>query len=219
MGEDEATALTSLEVPTMVGVDGRSPVMAMIENLSAAECRMRSVNVFAIGAHIAFELAIHGTPTLVLQGTIGSIKQNGPRFSYVVSLNGTAPQADAIRQAVELARKRVTRQTADIKTDTGLTRSSVRVPVDLELRYARPGGPPRTARALNISTGGIHMNADDDIPVGTQVELDIPLGTQHIKVHGRIVAHQGASPNYNVAFYEMTGEAREHLARFIKGQS
>ncbi len=203
----------------MVSAGGGSPVMAMIEHLSATECRMRSVNVFPIGARVAFELAVHGTPSIVLQGTIDSIKQNGPRFSYVVSLRTTPLQAEAMLQAIERAGSRPATQAPDLKTDNGLTRASVRVPVDLELRYARPGGTPGTARALNISTGGIHMNADDDIPVGTPLELDIPLGAQHIKVHGRIVAHQGASPNYNVAFYEMTGEARENLARFIEGQS
>ncbi|MGB6986250.1 MAG: PilZ domain-containing protein [Candidatus Aquilonibacter sp.] len=108
----------------------------------------------------------------------------------------------------------------EFKTDNGLTRASVRVAVDVELRYAQPGGPVRTARALNISTGGVHMNADDDIPVGAAIELDIPLGgAQRIKVHGRIVAHQASGPNYNVAFYEMTSEAHESIARFIEGQS
>ncbi len=199
----------------MVNVIGGSPVMAMIENLSAAECRMRSVNAFAIGAHVAFELAIHGTPTLALQGTIASIKQNGPRFSYVVSLHGTPAQTDAIRQTVELARSRATRQATDVKTDNGLTRASVRIPVDFELQYTRPDGTSRTARALNISTGGVHMNVADDIPVGTALQLDVPLGSERVKVHGRVVAHQAASPNYNVAFYEMAGEARERIAAFI----
>lgn len=203
----------------MVKAAAGTPVMAIIENLNAAECRMRSVNAFAIGAHIAFDLAIHGTPTLALQGTISSSKQNGARFLYVVSLQGAASQAEAIRQAVELAHSRAARQAADVKTDNGLTRSSVRVPVDLELRYIRPGGASATARALNLSTGGIYMNAGDDIPVGTPVELEIPLGAERIKVHGRIVSHQAASPNYNIAFYEMTGEARERIAAFIDRQS
>ena len=203
----------------MANVTGGSPVMAMIENLSGTECRMRSVNVFAIGAHIAFELAVHGAPTLALQGTIASIKQNGPRFSYVVSLHGTPAQADAIRQTVELARSRAGRQTADVKTDNGLTRASVRIPVDFELQYTRPGGTSRTARALNISAGGIYMNVADDIPVGTALQLDVPLGSERVRVHGRVVSHQAASPNYNVAFYEMTGEVRERIAAFIDRQS
>lgn len=203
----------------MVAAGGESPVMAIIEDLSAAECRMRSVNVFAIGAHILFELAIHGTPTQVLQGTIAAIKQQGPRFSYVVSMHGTPAQAEAIRHAVELARSRAAGQAVDVKTDNGLTRASVRMPVDLELHYAQAGHMPRTARTLNISTGGLHMNADDDIAVGTALELDIALGAERVKVHGRVVAHQAPSPNYNVAFYEMTAEARERLARFIDGQS
>jgi hypothetical protein len=212
--------MDSLEVPTMVSAGGGSAVMAIIETLTAAECRMRSVNTFPIGARIEFELAIHGTPSMVLQGTITSIKQNGPRFSYVVSLHPTPQQAEAMLRAVERAHPRAAPPAADVKTDNGLTRASIRVPFDVEFQYARPGGPARTARAVNISTGGVYMNAGEDIPVGAAIELDIPLGgAQRIKVHGRIVAHQGPSPNYNVAFYEMTSDAHESLARFIDGQS
>lgn len=204
----------------MVSAGGGSPVMAFIETLTATECRMRSVNVFPIGARVAFELAIHGTPSMVLQGTIGSIKQNGPRFSYVVSLHTTPLQAEAMLRAVERAGSRAGTQAADPKTDNGLTRASIRIAVDVELQYARPGGPARTARAVNISTGGIYMNAGEDIPIGAAIELDIPLGgAQRIKVHGRIVAHQRPIPNYNVAFYEMTSEAHESIARFIDRQS
>jgi hypothetical protein len=59
------------------------------------------------------------------------------------------------------------------------------------------------------------MNTDDEIPVGASIDLEIPLGGQHVSVRGRIVAHQAMSPNYNVAFFEVTNEARENLARFV----
>lgn len=204
----------------MVSAGGEAPVMAIIETLSAAECRMRSVNAFTIGARVEFGLVIRGTPNMVLQGAVASITQNGQRFSYIVSLHATPLQAEAILRAVELARSRAATQAADVKTDNGLTRASVRVPVDVELRYTRSGASARTASVMNISTGGVYMNTGDDIPVGTVLELDIPLeGAQRIKVHGRIVAHQAATPNYNVAFYEMTSEARESIAQFIDHQS
>jgi hypothetical protein len=218
MGEQqETTALSSLEVPTMVNAGG-SPVMAIIENLNASECRMRSVNTFAIGARVAFALTIHGAPSVPLEGTIASIKQNGPRFSYVVSLHTTLMQRDAITRAVDVARSRAA-HAADVKTENGLTRASVRVPVNVEIRYAQPGKPAQTARALNISTGGLYMNVLDEIPVGTTLELDIPLGATRVKVHGRVVAHQAATPNYNIAFFEITHEAREGIAHFIDRQT
>jgi hypothetical protein len=194
MGEQETTALPSLEVPTMVSAGGGSPVMAIIEALNASECKMRSVNAFAIGARVEFALTIHGRPSIALEGTIASIKQNGPRFLYVVSLRPTQLQRDAILRAVESAASRAA--TRDVKTDNGLTRASVRIPVDIELRYTLAGGP-----------------------VGAALELDIPLGAERVKVHGRVVAHQATTPNYNIAFYEITSETRERLAHFIDGGS
>jgi hypothetical protein len=217
MGEQETTALSSLEVPTMVSAGGGSPVMAIIEALNASECKMRSVNAFAIGARVEFALTIHGRPSIALEGTIASIKQNGPRFLYVVSLRPTQLQRDAILRAVESAASRAA--TRDVKTDNGLTRASVRIPVDIELRYTLAGGPAGTARALNISTGGVYINATAEIPVGAALELDIPLGAERVKVHGRVVAHQATTPNYNIAFYEITSETRERLAHFIDGGS
>ncbi|MGB6986248.1 MAG: hypothetical protein WBD74_09790 [Candidatus Aquilonibacter sp.] len=43
----------------------------------------------------------------------------------------------------------------------------------------------------------------------------IPLENQHVNLRGRVVAHQTMSPKYNVAFFEITHEARENLARFV----
>jgi hypothetical protein len=59
------------------------------------------------------------------------------------------------------------------------------------------------------------MNTSAELPVGASIEMKIPLGDERVTVAGRIVAHQEMSPNYNVAFYEMSGEARESIGRFI----
>lgn len=217
MGESQTTAHSSLEAPTMVSAGGgSSPVMAIVEYLSAHECRMRSVNPFGIGAIIDFSVAIHGAPTVPLRGTVVASKQNGARFSYVVSLQSSNAQADAIAKVTEVAQARKSAHAPDVATADGLTRASVRVPVDFEVRYARLGASPREARAINISTGGVHMNTPDDIPVGTSIDLEIPLGDQPVRVRGRIVAHQEMSPNYNVAFFDLNAEARDIIARFIE---
>jgi hypothetical protein len=63
------------------------------------------------------------------------------------------------------------------------------------------------------------MNCSDILPVGASLELKIPLGSQTVTVNGRIVAHQQQSPNYNVAFYDITDEARDTIARFIESHS
>ncbi len=193
---------------------GTSSVMAIIEHVSAAECRMRSVHGFPIGTRLEFNFAVHGAPAVPLCGKIVASKQNGPRHAYVVALQSAGDQAEAIAQAAEAAHARATAQ-ADVQHIDGLTRAGVRVPVDFVVRYARLGSSKRNAKAINISTGGVHMNTDDEIPVGASIDLEIPLGSQNVSVRGRVVAHQDFSPNYNVAFFEVTNEAREYLARFI----
>jgi hypothetical protein len=215
MADSQPAALSSLEVPTMVNEgQGARSVMAIIEHLSAAECRMRSVHGFPIGAQLEFTLSVHGAPAVPLRGKIAASKQNGPRYAYVVALQNAGEHSEAIAKANDAARARATAQ-ADVKSIEGLTRSSVRVPVDFPLRYKQLGAQARRAHAINISSGGVHMNTEDAIPVGAAIDLEIPLDGRQVNVRGRVVAHQDMSPNYNVAFFEVTNEAREFIARFI----
>ncbi len=192
---------------------GASSVMAIIEHLSVTECRMRSVHGFPIGAQLDFNLSVHGAGTVPIRGRVVSSKQNGARYAYVLSLNAV-DQAEAIAKANEAAQVRAGAQ-ADVKSIDGLTRTGVRVPVDFTLHYKKLGSGARRAHAINISTGGVHMNTEDEIAVGAAIDLEIPLGGESVTVRGRVVAHQEASPNYNVAFFEITHEARENLARFV----
>jgi len=200
----------------MVSAEGKAPVMAIIEHASHDECRMRSVNLFEIGERLEFSLSVHGAPAVTLSGAVLGRKQNGPRYAYVVTMRTTPAQAEAITKAADVARDRVVPHGPDMPTGNGLTRASVRIPVDFEVRYTQLGSTARIARATNISTGGILMNTADELPVGAAIELDIPLGSEHVAAHGRIVAHQQLSPNYNVAFYRITNEARDNIARFIE---
>lgn len=200
----------------MVSVDGSAPVMAIIEHVSHSECRMRSMNVFDVGERLEFPLSVHGAPTIALSGTVVSRRQIGPRYAYVLSLRATSTHGEAIVKATESVHGRSTEHTADVHTGTGLTRASVRVSIDAEVRYTQSGSPARVARATNISNGGVLMKTTDELPVGASVELQISLGAERVTVHGRIVAHQHMSPNYNVAFYHMTDEARDEIARFIE---
>ena len=198
----------------MVHAAGKPAVMCMIEQLHAHECRMRSVNAFEIGTHVDFTVALHGAPTIPLQGTIAARTQSGPRFTYVVKLETTPAQADAIAQANDAARARASAHAPDIQTDGALTRANVRVAVDFEVRYTL-GAQTRPARATNISVGGILMNCGDDIKVGSSLEIAVQLDASRVHLRGRVVAHQEASPNYNIAFYDVKDETRDALARFI----
>ncbi len=180
---------------------------------------MRSVNAFDIGASAEFNVVLHGSPPIALSGTIADRKQNGPRYQYTIRLESTAAQAAAINRAVEAAQARAAGRAPDLQTGNGLTRGALRIPVDFDVRYTRDGGEPSNARATNISTGGILMNSPDQLSVGSALELRFLLGSIPVTVHGRVVAHQEASPNYNIAFYEVREVVRETLARFVAEHS
>jgi len=203
----------------MVSVHGNAPVMAIIEHASHSECRMRSMNVFNVGDRLDFPLSVHGTPTIALCGTVVNRKQIGPRYSYVIALLSAPTQTEAIVKATQTEHGRPSAPAPDVHTGNGLTRTSVRVPIDAEVGYTQSGSPARIARATNISTGGVLMKTTDELPVGASLELEIPFGAELVTAHGRIVAHPHMTPNYNIAFYHMTNEARDIIARFIDSHS
>jgi hypothetical protein len=201
----------------MVSCDGRAPVMAIVEQLTSAQCRLRSVNAFDIGASVAFAVVIHGADSVHLSGRVTAQRQSGPRFTYDVVLEN-APAAE-IARAVEVARARRGAASADAQSGSALTRASIRVPVDFEVQYLAEKSGLRTARATNLSTGGMLMNSTDDLAVGTSLEVRFMLGTTPVSVNGRIVAHQAATPNYNIAFYDIRPLVKETLARFVNSAS
>jgi len=215
---DPETTLASLEAPSMIRADGAAPVMAIIEHVSAHECRLRAVNVFEVGERLDFTVSVHGAPTIALSGKVVTRKENGARHAYVLSLATTLAQTEAIAKANDAARHRAA-HTADVRTENGLTRATLRIAVDFDVLYTQAGSSARSARATNISMGGVLMNTSAELPVGASIEMRLPLGSERVIVNGRIVAHQEMSPNYNVAFYEISDEARESIAGFIESHT
>jgi hypothetical protein len=216
MADQHGSALASLEAPTMVRAADKPPVMAIVEHASHNECRLRSVTAFEINERLEFALSVHGTPRIGLTGTIVSRKQNGARWAYLLALRTTPEQAEAIAMATEKAHERAAQPTPDVAAPSGLARTAVRIPVDFQVRYTQSDSTARVARATNISIGGVLMNTADELPVGASIEMRIPLGPDVVSANGRIVAHQQQSPNYNVAFYDITDDARDTIARYIE---
>ncbi len=211
-------ATGSLESPTMVSVNGGTPVMAIVEHLSLKECRLRAVAAFEPGASIAFDFTAYGVAKAHVRGRIASSAENGARRSYAVVIDTSDPAAaDALAIAVDAARRHAGSKAApDVPAPNGLTRASVRVPVNLEVRYRIAGAPERSARATNISVGGMLMNCADVIAVGSTIDLHFTLpNVGPLVATARIVAHQDASPNYNCAFFGLNDETKRALARFV----
>lgn len=200
----------------MVSVNGASPVMAIIEDLNPKACRLRSITEFKIGDRVNFDFTLRGADRVALSGHILTAAENGTRRSYTITLD--AADEDAIIVALDAAQRfAAARPTHDVQTANGLTRASARIPIDVPLEYSFAGRPPQTARATNVSTGGILLNSTDEIPVGASLEVRFRLpGANHdISIHARVVAHQHESPNYNMAFYNVDPQVREELTAFV----
>jgi PilZ domain len=200
----------------MVSAKGAPAVMGIIEELNPKACRLRSINEFQIGDRVQFDFTLRGANKLQLSGHVLIVTENGNRRSYTIALD--AVDADAVVIALDASQRfAAARPVHDVQTGNGLTRASARIPIDVELQYSIAGKPPQFARATNVSTGGILLNSNDAIAVGTSIEVRFRLpGADHdLKVHARVVAHQQESPNYNMAFFNVDPEMREELAAFV----
>lgn len=214
-----ATVSRSLEAPTMLTVGDGPPVMAIVEELSMTHCRLRAIGLFSTGAGASFDVNVRGVPKFRLHGRISAVSEKPPRRVYTVLLERDQADHANIRAAVDAGR-RLAVEHAHAVSDAppGLVRSSVRVAVDIPLRYVTPNGATHTGRATNLSTGGMLLNSDDAIAVGTTIELQFALpGTARgYRVSARIVAHQQSSPNYNMAFFNIEPAARDAIARYVQ---
>jgi hypothetical protein len=213
--EPQDATLVSLELPTMLSAGGGALVMAIIEHLTATECRIRSVNPFEVGESAEFTVVIRGASPLPLRGTIATCRPSGPRKIYTIQLETSTIEGIAIGQAVKKVQTRVAAKSQDPPSDNGLTRASVRIPVDFALTYTQVGSGPRDAQATNISTGGMLMNCTDSLQIGLNIHLRFMLGQEVVSVRGRIVAHQSMSPNYNIAFYDVPAQTTDAIARYV----
>ena len=100
-------------------------------------------------------------------------------------------------------------------TQTTDVRASVRVRVNFQLHYRTADAGTRTARATNISAGGLLMTCDDVLMVGGPIEVLL----DGVAVHARIVAHRPAPSggyNYHLAFYGVGTKEHDQIAKFMK---
>lgn len=204
----------------MMTVNGASPVMAIVEDLTTTMCRLRSMSSFDVGDTAAFEFTLRGAPKLPLAGRIASISVNGPRRTYTIAFDARDHhQTDRIAVVLDMARRFAESHHHDVQVaaPAGLIRSSVRIVHETDVRYRSGDAAARSARMTNISSGGILMNSSDDIPVGTSVELrfSLPNAVDPIVVHARVVAHQTLSPNYNMAFFQINEATRQTIEAFV----
>jgi hypothetical protein len=208
----------SLEIPTMIKVNAASaPVMGIIEEVTNTQVRLRSMSAFVEGDKLEFDLTLRGAPKTHLSGRITSAAQSGTRKVYVLSLKDLPQEQQRVIGAAATAAKEHVRANHDGEQTGGLTRSSVRVPVQMDVHFTLGGGAEQIGRATDISTGGILLNYHTNIPVGTEVDLSfrLPNTDRDFKAKARVVAHQQQSPNYNMAFHSIDESVRTAIGFFV----
>ncbi len=217
----------SLECPTMVRGNNSTPTMAIVEHLAATACILRSVTLFDEGELLTFTLAVQGAPQVTVSGRVAERRTNGPRSRYALNLEPMeAGQREDIAQLTREAtyRRLIGRPMPDVSTENGLTRSSVRVPVDIPVRYEIKGQESGDGRATNLSAGGVLIVCAADLAVGSALHLAFSLSQEtpthpKIAIQARIVARQALQNgvySYNLAFHGADPSVRSAIDRHVR---
>ena len=214
---------SSLEFPVMLHATGKSPVMGIIEALTTAECRMRSLVAFEVGGRLEFELIVHGGAHAKLAGIVSEVRDALPRHHYKLRLAELpVSEREALTLVIAELHSRASGGHAVHSSSGPLARASVRAPVDFVVRFAVEGGGQGTGHAANISVGGMLMYSEATLAVGATLELTFNLefggARRDVVTSARIVAHQKRPDGrwqYHIAFFNVDPGMREHVAAYV----
>ena len=180
----------SLEFPTTVSTRGIAPANCVIEHLTAAECRFRTVVLFEYGDVVEFPFSAAGGQRAIARGTVVARTQSGPRFIYRVRLDKMSPQevdelartmnANYQRQAQARSNEAAIRK---LPTTERLTRTTVRVVTQFAIIYRTPKEEYRQARAGDVSAGGLLMICNEALVEGEPVELKFTLPSDVLETY------------------------------------
>jgi hypothetical protein len=207
---ESLTEAPSLEFSTTVSARGIAPANAVIEHLTAAGCRFRTVVLFDIGETVEFTFGPRPERRSFARGTIAARTQKGPRFVYRMHLDRmSAKEIDALArtiaegqrsQAAALAHQHE-RALRHLPTTERLTRSTFRVVAQFPIAYRTPKSAFREAKANDISVGGMLMVCAEALVEGEPMELRFTLPSDVLKVIPEetvsIDLHQGTVTTMN----------------------
>src|SRR5580704_13197096 len=181
-------ATASLEFVTTVSARGIAPANAVVEHLTASECRFRTVVFFDHGDVIEFEFGIE--PSVLVRGSVVSRTAKGPRFEYRMRLDRmSAKEIDLLAFAVTQSHRRQAiarsnqRTINKLPTTERLTRESVRVLAQFGIMYRTSKDDFKAGKAGDVSTGGLLMTCGDALVEGMPVELRFTLPSDGLKIY------------------------------------
>src|SRR5215469_4477297 len=94
-----SASTASLEMPTTIVARGIAPVKAVIESITATQCRLRAVVLLDRSEVFEFVVNLPGQKPVTARGRVMSCLSKPPRFVYTISLDVMAE-----RHVDELAR-------------------------------------------------------------------------------------------------------------------
>lgn len=179
---EQAKAPRSLEFPTTVSTRGIAPANCVIEHLTPAECRFRTVVLFEYGEVVEFPFSASSGQRATARGTVVARSQSGPRFIYRVRLDKmSTTEVDELARTMNANYQRQAQARAheaaiaNLPTTERLTRSTVRVVTQFPITYRTPKEDYRQARAGDVSAGGLLMICGEALVEGEPVELKFTL--------------------------------------------
>lgn len=180
--ETASKPAVSLEFATTVSSRGIAPANAIIERLSASECRLRTVVFFETSDVVEFRFGLPPAEKVYVRGTVVARTSKGPRFVYDLRLDRmSAKEIDELaRRVAECQRRMAAARSHEetinkLPTTEQLIRSSVRVMATFPLQYRTPKAPAKQAKAGDVSMGGLLMTCSEILVPGTPVELRFTL--------------------------------------------
>ncbi|MBV8531663.1 MAG: hypothetical protein JO104_10125, partial [Candidatus Eremiobacteraeota bacterium] len=155
------------EFETVVRAKGTA-ANAVVENISALECRFRSTALFEVNLPVEFEVQLPGQPVLSVRGRVVSRTTVHPRFVYTVALDRmTDRETDDLATSLAHSHRTNARtRMRDISTlgempvPQGL-RQRQRISAEFSMQYRTSKDGFKAAKAANLSTGGLLMICDE----------------------------------------------------------
>ncbi|MBV8490308.1 MAG: PilZ domain-containing protein [Candidatus Eremiobacteraeota bacterium] len=181
---------TSLECATTITARGVN-ANAVIEHLTASQCRLRSVVMLDIHAVVEFDVTLPGRPAMAVRGRVAARNRSGPRFSYTVALDRmTTAETDALARSLAHShrhrvnpRLRSIETLKDIPVAHGLMRAKLRQASAFTLSFRTAKEGFKTARADNVSTGGLLVTSPEVLVEGMVLELQFTLPSEVLDVY------------------------------------
>lgn len=187
---EQAQPPASLEQATTISGRGTAPANAVIEHLTAHECRLRTVVFFDATESVEFDFTTIENVRIRARGRIAERHSKGPRFIYRIRLDRMdSRETESLARAVALlhrrqANERSHRRAIDaLPTTESLARTSHRAVADFTMLYRTARENPKSAQASDVSTGGLAMTCRDALIPGEHVEVRFTMPSEVLDVH------------------------------------